>query len=45
MGNPGKKMDGQDSEKENGEMNKNLNNQTSSAEEPGGDKEVKVVVE
>lgn len=45
MAKSGEKIDSQDSEKENEKMNKNLNNQTSSAEEAGGDKEVKVAGE
>lgn len=46
MGNSGKKMDGQDSEEENDKMNKNLNNQTDSAEGVREDnKEVKAAGE
>lgn len=46
MGNSRKKMDGQDSEEENDKMNKNLNNQTDSAEGVREDnKEVKAAGE
>ena len=46
MGNSGKEMDGQDGEKGNEKMNKNLNDETDSPEEVGEDKkEVKAAGE